>query len=97
MMWLVSHHYLTEFVVQTRDQVAVCLFRQKIEIQFQIGVYCRCGRFQAVGYTEVAPHEPVCVRIKLFHVHNRLSQFRLCRGQMCFQPAVMVRVQADYC
>ena len=88
------HHYLTEFVAQTRD-----LFRlfRRIDFQFQTSVYCRCGRFQAAGNTEVAPHEPVCVRNKLFHAHNRWFQFRLCPGHMCFQPAVVVRVQAEYC
>ena len=45
----------------------------------------------------MTPHEPVCVRNKLFHAHNRWFQFRLCRGHMCFQLPVIVRVQADYC
>ena len=69
MMWLMPHHYLTELVVQTRDQVAVCLFR-RIDFQFQFGVYGRCGRFQAAGFTEVVPHEPVCVHNKLFHAQD---------------------------
>ena len=73
-MWLMLHHYLIEFVVQTRNQVAVCLFR-RIDFQVQFGVYGRCGRFQAVGYTEVVPHEPDCVHNNLFHARNRLFQF----------------------
>ena len=95
-MWSMPHHYLTDFAVPTRDQVSSCLF-SRIGFQVESGAYSQCGRFQAAGYAEVAPHEPVCVRNKLFHAHNQWFQFRLCRGHMCFQPAVIVRVQADYC
>ena len=94
MMWSMTHHYLTKFAVQTRGQVSVCLFR-RIGFQVQFGAYGRCGRFQRAAYTEVVPHEPVCVHNKLFHAQNRLFQFRFCRVQMCFQPAVLVRVQVD--
>ena len=94
-MWSRPHHHLAGCAVQTRDQETVCLFHQ-IDFQLQFGTYGRCERFQVEGYAEVVPHEPFCVRSRLFHVQSRLCQFRLCQVLLCSQPVVAFRVQADY-
>ena len=95
MMWSMPQHYLVGCVVQTRDQETVCLFHQ-IDFQLQIGAYGQCEWSQVEGYAEVVPREPFCVRSRLYHARSRLCQFRLCLVPLCFQPAVALRVQADY-
>ena len=68
----------------------------QIDFQLQFGAYFQCGQFLESDWIEVVPHERVFIRNKWFRAQNQKIRLRLSRFQMCFQPAVIVRMQADY-